>query len=55
MLIKRQALILIMMLGLFFVQLISAQKVTVTNQKGTKIAVNMTSINVISFYSYGNC
>lgn len=55
MLIKRQALILIMMLGLFFVQLSSAQKVEVTNQKGTKIAVNKVSINGISFYSYGNC
>ncbi len=55
MLIKRQALILIMTLGLFFVQSSSAQKVTVTNQKGTKIAVNKTSINGISFYSYGNC
>lgn len=51
MLVKRQALILIMMIGLFFVKSSSAQKVTVTNQKGTKIAVNKVSINVISFYS----
>lgn len=55
MLIKRQALILIMMVSLFFVQSSSAQKVTVINQKGIKTAVDKTSINVISFYSYGNC
>ena len=50
MVIKRQALILIMMLGLFFMQSSSAQKVTVTDQKGTKIAVNNTSTYVISIY-----
>lgn len=44
MLIKRQVLILVMMLGLFFVQSSSAQKVTVTNQKGTKIAVNNNTV-----------
>ena len=51
MLIKRQAPIVIMMLGLFFVQSSSAQKVGVINQKGTKIAVNNDSIDLISFYS----
>ena len=44
MLIKRQALILVMMLGLFFMQSSSAQKVTVTDQKGTKIAVNNNTV-----------
>lgn len=42
------------MLVLFFVQPSSAQKVEVINQKETKIAVNITSINVILFYSYGS-
>ncbi|WP_026708167.1 hypothetical protein [Flavobacterium frigidarium] len=44
MLIKRQALILIMMLGLFFVKSSSAQKVAVINQKGTKASVNNNTV-----------